>query len=106
MTGQTAGVSQPANYMYDGTWYFNIILGVHQLNLVTVLKDASGNVIDAVASNGFTFPATSGVTSADWSGSIPSSGGTCGIRLNGADNNLSTDYSPSSATNTQDPNTC
>ena len=65
-----------------------------------VLKDASGVIKDAFASNGFIFPATSGVTSADFSGATPSNGGNAGFQLNGPDNNLASDWITSNSSTT------
>jgi hypothetical protein len=57
-----------------------------------ILKDQRGVIIDAVAFNAYTFPAISGVTPNDWTGSgAISSSGHAGSSLNGADlNNSST----------------
>lgn len=57
-----------------------------------VLKDASGVIKDAFASNGFIFAAASGVTAADFSGSTPNNGGNVGFQLNGPDNDLASDW--------------
>lgn len=100
MHGQGAGVSQPLNYMYDGrgtsTWTYSSgsVTGY-------ILRDGN-TIIDAVGCNGFVFPATSGVTASDWSGVVPGSGGTAGIRLIGVDNNLSSDWNVASAAAPQD----
>ena len=94
----------PSNYFYDGSggntvdWQSAGAQGV-------LLKDGSGNIIDAVGYASYTWPAQAGVTASDWTGSTGSPGGTCGIRLNGPDLNNATGWSVSSATNTQDPNT-
>lgn len=66
-----------------------------------ILKDGN-TIIDAVTYNAYTFPASSGVTAADWSGNIGSPSGTSGIRLLGPDNNLASDWTVVSATVTQD----
>ncbi|MFO7723236.1 MAG: lamin tail domain-containing protein, partial [Bacteroidales bacterium] len=70
------------------------------------LKDGSGNVVDAVGYNNFTFPAASNVTAADWSlPNTSSPGSTSGIRLIGPDNNTGSNWVVSSATYPQDPQT-
>ena len=70
-----------------------------------VLKDPSGNVVDAVGYYNYnTFPAASGVTASDWATGFSHSSGTWGIRLTGADVNSATNWVIVSATNTQDPN--
>jgi hypothetical protein len=60
------------------------------------IKDAQGNIIDAVATNGQTFAASTGVTSSDWSGSIPSSSGNAGVVRTVIDNNDASDWQISS----------
>lgn len=45
-----------------------------------ILRDSSNNIVDAMATNGFVFPATSGVTAAHWSGAIPSSNQRAGVQ--------------------------
>ncbi|MCF8296180.1 MAG: lamin tail domain-containing protein [Saprospiraceae bacterium] len=56
------------------------------------LKDAQGNIIDAVATNGYSFSAGSGVTSSDWSGNISSSSGRVGVSRLVSDNNTAADW--------------
>ncbi|RUA30812.1 MAG: hypothetical protein DSY76_02070, partial [Bacteroidetes bacterium] len=56
------------------------------------LKDASGNVVDAFASNGATFPASSGVTIADFSGSLTGGSGKAGAVRIVSDNNSASDW--------------
>jgi hypothetical protein len=52
-----------------------------------------GSIKDAVALNGYNFPAATGVTASDWSGAIPSSNARAGVfRLPGNDNNRATDW--------------
>lgn len=101
MQGEGAVASQPANFMYDGrgTSTYTYSSGS---NVGYILKDGN-HVVDAVAYNAFTFPASSGVTAADWSGQVPSASSTSGIRLAGPDNNQSTDWMVVSATSPQDP---
>ena len=70
----------------------------------SILKDANGNVVDALGYASFTFPASSGVTASDWSGTGVSGSSSWGIRLEGADVNGPTNWSKTSNTNRQDPN--
>lgn len=58
-----------------------------------VLKNPMDSVIDAVASNGYAFDQpTSGVTTSDWSGSVPSSSSKAGIIRTVSDNNVAADW--------------
>lgn len=58
-----------------------------------LLKDASGNIMDAVGyGTTYTFPGASGVTASDWSGNHGSSSGSWGVRLEGADVNSPTNW--------------
>ncbi|REK49218.1 MAG: hypothetical protein DWQ48_07985, partial [Bacteroidetes bacterium] len=57
-----------------------------------VLRSASGAVIDAVATNGYIFPAAAGVTASDWSGAIPSNSSRAGSSLTVADNNNASNW--------------
>ncbi|MFM9055442.1 MAG: hypothetical protein ACKOQY_01970, partial [Bacteroidota bacterium] len=56
----------------------------------------NGVLIDAVAVSGYTFPAASGVTSADWSGALPSNSALSGSILVAADNNTSSAWTNTS----------
>lgn len=97
----------PANYFYDGSggnttdWQSGGGQGV-------ILRDAAGNIMDAVgygsSTGAYTFPAAAGVTAADWTGATASASGTCGIRLIGPDMNDPTNWITSSAAQPQDPN--
>lgn len=103
MLGQSATASQPANFIYDGrggstrTYSSSTQAG-------RILKDPSGNIVDAHGYNGFTFPAAAGVSASDWSSSLSGGGGTSGQRLLGADVNSGTNWVVSSSTDRQDPN--
>jgi hypothetical protein len=68
-----------------------------------VLKNQSGIIIDAVTYGGYVFPAASGVTALDWTGTSPAGTGTSGNRLNAPDNNTASVW-VNSATSPQDPN--
>lgn len=66
-----------------------------------ILRNFKGVIMDAVATNSHSFPASENVTSSDWSGNIGSSSGDAGVTRNGADNNLASDWTISSSTNVQ-----
>ena len=105
--GQPNGSSpSPANYYYHAnvstTWYSDDGAG-------RIIKDPYGNIVDAVGypggTSGYTFPAASGVTAAEWSGNVPSAQTTSGIRLIGPYTKDATNWVVSSSTYPQDPNT-
>ena len=104
MTGQTASASQPANFLYDGRGTGTVTYGSGTA-AGRILKDAQGNIIDAVGYNAYTFPATAGVTAQDWSGTAPTGSGSAGNRLEGADVNSATNWVNSgTSTQKQNPN--
>ena len=92
----------PANFYYHGNGNYTGSWGSGSA-CGRILKAADGSILDAVIVNAFTWPASSGVTAADWSGTVPSTSGTGGNRLEGPDLNSSTGWI-SSATSPQDPN--
>ena len=55
-----------------------------------ILRDPNGLVVDAVATNGYSF--NNDVASADWSGTMGSLSGQMGAYLNGADDNTATNW--------------
>ncbi|MFN5347875.1 MAG: beta strand repeat-containing protein, partial [Bacteroidota bacterium] len=57
----------------------------------------NGVIIDAMVVNSYSFPAASGVTASDWSGTLPSNSGLSGSILVAADNNTSSSWSNTSA---------
>ncbi len=63
-----------------------------------IMKDAAGTIVDALATNGYTFDVASGVTAADWSGNLASSSGLAGVIRTNSDNNDAADWVLSSAT--------
>ncbi len=65
------------------------------------LKDDFGKVIDAVATNGYSFPVSTGVTATDWSGSITSSSGRAGVIRFNSDNNTAADWAIAGSPSTQ-----
>ncbi len=104
ISGQT---NDPANFIYLGNGSFTGTNGSGG-RIGKVLKDPSGNVIDAVAYNGSTttayiFPTASGVTASDWSMPLLHTSGTWGIRLTGPDNNTGSNWVISTGPK-QDPN--
>jgi len=80
--------NQPANNLYwmNGTNTSSNVQNGY------VLKNATGAIVDVVATNGFTFPLGSGVTANDWSGNLPSSSGLAGVYRTGTDNDVATDW--------------
>ncbi len=84
------------NGTYTGLWSSSTQSG-------RILRAPDGTIIDAVISNAFTWPAVAGVTAADWSGTVPATGGSAGNRLEGPDLNSGTGWI-ASATSAQDPN--
>lgn len=65
-----------------------------------VLRSPSGVVLDVVATNGYTFNPSTGVTTSDWSGNIPNSSGRSGVaRVQTGDNNAASDWVLSNVVN-------
>ena len=99
-TGQLgSSVPSPSNFYYHtgGTVTFSSTTAAGY-----VIRDPQGNVVDAVAYGSFTFPANSGVTSSDWTGSTPAVS-SAGNRLEGPDLNNATGW-VNSASILQTPN--
>jgi parallel beta-helix repeat protein len=69
-----------------------------------ILKDPSGNIVDAHGYNGYNFPAAANVPAADWSSPLTGGGTTSGQRLIAPDNNTGSSWVVSSSTYPQDPN--
>jgi hypothetical protein len=65
---------------------------------VGYLLKKGGVIIDAVAVNGLTWPAASGVTASDWSGNIPSNSGRSGSVMTANDNNTASSWEISAST--------
>ncbi len=94
-------VPSPANFYYHGNVSSTFSSGG---NNGRILKDANGNIIDAVGvGTTFSFPAASGVTASDWTGFGGNHSGTSGLRLTGADLNNASNWVVSSAAAPQDP---
>lgn len=94
----------PSDFYYHGNGSYTSSFSSGGSN-GRILKDANGVIIDAVGyGSTYTFPATSGVTAAEWSGNTASSTSTSGIRLEGPDLNNASNWVVSSSS-PQDPNT-
>ncbi len=77
----------------NNVFYINSSTAISSSSLVSYwLKDPAGNIVDAFASNGATFPITSGVTPADFSGTLMGGGGHVGAIRTISDNNMATDW--------------
>lgn len=96
--GTYQGTSSPSDYFYVVSSGYTTGSSNASGHL---LKDASGTIIDAMVYATYSFPTSSGVTTADWSGTNVSGSSSWGIRLEGADLNDNTGWSKA----TQDPNT-
>lgn len=95
-----SSVESPADFYYHGNGNYTGLFSSGGNN-GRILKDADGNIIDAVAAGtSYTFPAASGVTAADWSGNSGNHTSTSGIRLEGVDDNTAANW----VVSTQDPN--
>jgi hypothetical protein len=101
-TGQLgSSVPSPSNFYY------------HSGNTVThsstgdirgyILKSPSGTIVDVTTYGAYTFPAASGVTSADWTGSTPAVS-SAGNKLTGPDINAGTNWVTAAGTFLQNPN--
>jgi hypothetical protein len=98
-----SSVPSPANFYYHGNGNYTGSWGSGSA-CGRILKAPDGTILDAVIVNAFTWPAASGVTAADWTGTVPSTTSTGGNRLEGPDLNSGTGWI-SSATSPQDPGT-
>ena len=68
-----------------------------------IIRDPMGDIVDVITYGRFTFPAAAGVTSSDWTGSTTV--GNAGIkRVNGPDNNTSSNWVRVTNSNRQTPN--
>ncbi len=101
-TGQLgSSVPVPASFYYHSG---NTITHSSGDSRGYILKNQSGVIIDAVTYGGYTFPAASGVTALDWSGTSASGTTTSGLKLIAPDNNNASSWAVTSATVLQDPN--
>ncbi len=91
------GTDNPSNLYFTTGGSSNAISSGGATGIV--LKNSTGVVIDAVAFNGYTFTAITGVTSANWNGpGAPSPSGNAGSQLLGADQNSSANWSGTAVT--------
>ncbi len=92
----TGGTDDPINHVYHiSTGGFFPGSGT---SMGMILKDASGVIVDAVATNGYTFTTATGVTGADWSGAgVVSPSGIAGATLQGPDANNNSNWVTASA---------
>jgi len=97
-----SSVPVPASYYYHGNGSYTGSFSSSGTN-GRILKNPSGNIIDAVGYGAYTFPTISGVTSAEWSGNTPSGSSTSGNRLVGPHTKDATNWINSSVS-PQDPN--
>lgn len=98
-----SSVPSPANFYYHGNGTYSSSWG-STTACGRILKDGSGNIVDAVGYYGFSFPAAANVPSNMWSASNTGGSSTAGIRLTGPDNNTGSNWVVSSATVPQNPN--
>lgn len=91
-----SGTDDPANFYFNMGGTNGSLSSGSQAGFI--LRNATGAVLDAVASNGYQFTAASGVTAADWSGSIPNSSGNAGLVRTNVDANSASDWAISSVT--------
>ena len=95
--------NDPTNFIYLGNGSYTGSNGSSTTS-GKILRDASGNIIDAVGYYNYgTFPAAAGVTAADWSSPLSHAASTWGIRLTSPDNNTGSNW-VLSTTPLQDPN--
>ncbi len=101
--GQLGGsMESPANFYYHGNGTYSGSYG-SSTAAGRIIKDPSGEIIDAVGYGNYTFPPAAGVTPEDWSGTTPPGGGTAGNRLEGPYTKDATNWI-SSSVSPQDPN--
>jgi hypothetical protein len=100
-----SSVESPSNFYYHGNGSFTGSFSSTQI-AGRILRDASGNIIDAVGHGTYTFPAAAGVTASDWSGNTPALS-SAGNRLEGSYTKDATNWENSGSggtNNGQDPN--
>ncbi len=89
------GTNDPANLYFNTGGLTGSFSSVAQVGFV--IKNAAGNVLDAVGCGGalssYTFASATGVTAVDWSGFAPNISGFAGLIRSGAvDNNKGSDW--------------
>lgn len=100
MTGQGGKASEPSNFMYDGRGGNTTSMSSGN-DAGYILREGT-TIVDAVTYGAYTFDATTGVTSSDWSGQVASPSGTAGMRLIADDNNTATNWAVVTAATPQD----
>lgn len=92
-----AAVSSPANFFFAAAVGFAPTSGVA---VGYTIRSATGTILDAVATNSYVFPVSTGVTATNWSGNIASTANLSGARRTAAtDNNVAADWTASGAAN-------
>lgn len=102
------GVDSPANRYYNTGGTNDALIATSASGFI-LRKNANGKILDAVATNSYVFPASTGVTNADWSGNINTTAARAGIILNTTDNNQAANWtnantSPVQTIGAQNPN--
>jgi len=92
----------PANFYYHGNGSFSSSFSSTGDPVGRIIKDPSGNIIDAVVYGTYTFPVAAGVTPADWTGNTPALSSS-GNRLAGPYTKDATNWI-NSGVSPQDPN--
>jgi hypothetical protein len=95
-------VASPANFYYLSGNNTAVLSGdPHGF----VIRNSSGQIVDAVAVTGYTFPASAGVTPADWTGpGVTASASFAAIMLIAPDNNTASVWALETATMQINPN--
>ncbi|MCH8554226.1 MAG: DUF4397 domain-containing protein [Schleiferiaceae bacterium] len=95
----------PSNFYYHGTGTFTGLFNSGDV-AGRVLKDPSGNIVDAVGYGNYTFPAVANVPTSEWSNPVTGATGssTSGFRLIGPDVNTGASWEVTSTALPQDPN--
>ncbi|MDD3875883.1 MAG: choice-of-anchor J domain-containing protein [Bacteroidales bacterium] len=91
------GTNNPTNYLYNTGGATDAIFSTSISGYA--LRNNTNNILDAVATNGYTFQTASGVTSNDWSNLLSTSN--AGVIRIISDNNTAADWIAASSTTTQ-----
>ncbi|MCC5916392.1 MAG: right-handed parallel beta-helix repeat-containing protein [Cryomorphaceae bacterium] len=100
--GVNFSVEQTDKYYYHGNGDFAFLFTGGAVS-GRILKAPNDSIIDAVWYGMLNFPAAAGVSSADWSGTIPSTFNV-GVKLDGSYTKTALNWSEMSATNPATPN--
>jgi len=94
-----SGTDSPSNFYFNQGGSNDTYFSSSTVGFVIKQAGTNGAVIDAVAANGYAFPASSGVSASDFTGTVPSSSGFAGlIRTAADDTNDASDFTVASAT--------